>query len=322
MKAARITRLIRLLQALSSGDGKNADGLAAECGVSRRTIFRDLEALKTAGAPVHFDAERDCYAIAGAHFLPPTNFTSEEALAIICLASQATSDQMPPFLEAAHAAAKKLEASLPTALREQFQQLAASTHLRPTRRNPLTGKREVYQLLVDAQASRSVVKIEYESLTEWERITTLLRPYELLFSQRSWYVIGRSGMHKEVRTFNVGRIESAELTGDSFRRPKRFTLKGYLRNAWRIVPEEGPDSLVHLRFSEFVARNVAEVEWHPTQKCDVLEDGSLDYRVTVTGLNEISWWVLGYGDQVEVLAPQRLRKLISQRLASAVRIYQ
>ena len=40
-------------------------------------------------------------------------------------------------------------------------------------------------------------------------------------------------------------------------------------------------------------------------------DGSLDFHVTVSGLNEISWWVLGYGDQAEVIRPPELRRIVA-----------
>ena len=43
------------------------------------------------------------------------------------------------------------------------------------------------------------------------------------------------------------------------------------------------------------------------------DDGSADYHATVSGLNEISWWILGYGDQAEVLQPPELRQLIAGR---------
>jgi proteasome accessory factor B len=34
--------------------------------------------------------------------------------------------------------------------------------------------------------------------------------------------------------------------------------------------------------------------------------------VTVSGLSEIMWWILGYGDQAEVLEPPELRKRIRE----------
>jgi proteasome accessory factor B len=70
---------------------------------------------------------------------------------------------------------------------------------------------------------------------------------------------------------------------------------------------------VVIRFEKTVARNVAEVRWHRTQRSKFLDDGRLEYCVTVSGLHEISWWVLGYGDQAEVLEPPELRRLVADR---------
>ena len=68
-----------------------------------------------------------------------------------------------------------------------------------------------------------------------------------------------------------------------------------------------------------VADNVAEVAWHKTQRVVRNDDGTLDFHVTVSGLQEISWWILGYGDQAEVLQPAELRQLVAAR---AVRMAQ
>ncbi len=76
-----------------------------------------------------------------------------------------------------------------------------------------------------------------------------------------------------------------------------------------------------VRFSKLVARNVAEVSWHKTQRCEFQADGSLDFHVTVSGLGEITWWVLGYGDQAEVIKPPQLRALVAERAARVVERY-
>ena len=57
---------------------------------------------------------------------------------------------------------------------------------------------------------------------------------------------------------------------------------------------------VCIRFSPKVTRNVEEVLWHPTQQTSLIEDGSLRYEVDVDGLDEIAWWVLGYGKEAVV----------------------
>ena len=76
-----------------------------------------------------------------------------------------------------------------------------------------------------------------------------------------------------------------------------------------------------VRFSRLVAQNVAEVNWHKTQRLDWRDDGTLDFQVTVAGLNEISWWILGYGDQAEVLQPPELRRMVAERTRRMAAMY-
>ncbi|MCG8450597.1 MAG: WYL domain-containing protein [Pirellulales bacterium] len=320
MNLTRITRLLKLLQTLQSGKGQNADGLAKACRVSRRTIFRDLEALRGAGVPLKFSAAEERYHIPTAFFLPPTNFTAEEALSIIALASN-LGDKRIPFLGPARQAALKLESSLPGSLREQLRTITQSIQLNLQQVNPLEDKQEIYQRLVDALAKRRVVRICYDSLTEWEQIRTKLRPYHLLFSQRSWYVIGRSSLHKAIRTFNLGRIVELKMLREKYAVPRNFSLEKYLGNAWHLIPDAGREQNVHVHFQPLVARNVAEVVWHKSQQLAFREDGSLDFRVRVSGLQEIAWWILGYGDQAEVIKPAKLRKIIAGRVNNMQTLY-
>lgn len=321
MNLNRITRLLGLLLTLQSGQGQNASGLAKACGVSRRTVFRDLETLRAAGVPLEFDAESQRYFIPSSFFLPPTNFTAAEALSIIGLAGQVDSRNRLPFSEPARQAALKLESNLPSALREELQTATRSIQIRFGPVNPLESKEDFYHQIVDAIAKGRVVKITYESLTEWETIVTNLRPYRLLFSRRSWYVIGRSSLHREVRTFNLGRITAMKPMRKTYKIPRSFSLGRFLGNAWHLIPEPGQDHNVVIRFQPLVARNVSEVVWHKTQQIKFLEDDSMEFRARVSGLNEIAWWILGYGDQAEVLKPVKLRRLVARRAANMHAIY-
>lgn len=309
---SRIHRLLRIIGLLQAGRGYNVDALSVECEVSRRTIFRDLDILRLSGVPLVYDDQEQRYRIPSAYYLPPTNFTPEEALALIVLCHELGGDAALPFFSPARSAALKLESNLPARLRDYLRQVIRAVEIQPPPANPLAGQEGVYQLLLRAVAERRAVRIRYRSLAEGETIGTKLSPYRLLFSRRSWYVIGRSSLHRGTRTFNLGRILAAETLDDRYQIPRGFSIERYLRNAWHLIPEPGPDHQVVIRFSALVARNVAEVAWHKTQRTDFNPDGTMDFRVTVSGLNEISWWVLGYGDQAEVLAPPELRRLVAQ----------
>jgi predicted DNA-binding transcriptional regulator YafY len=321
MNIKRITRLLKLLQTLQSGSGQNVDGLAKSCGVSRRTMFRDLDALRHSGVPIEFDADSDRYSIPGAHFLPPVNFTAAEALSLMALAIEFGRDGRLPFQEPAHSAVMKLEGSLPPGLREQLRDISRAIGTRPAPVSTINEKCGVYRQLVEARAKCRVIRIEYDSLTEWERITTKLRVYQLLFCRHSWYAIGRSSLHGEVRTFNVSRVANLEMLPESYTIPKNFSLERHFRNAWYFIPGPGPDENVVVRFQPLVARNVAEVIWHKTQRVEFQDDGTLLFRAQVSGINEIVWWILGYGDQAEVLQPLKLRRLVAHRARVMVERY-
>lgn len=322
MKTKQIERLLHLLRLLqAAGRGYDAESLAEACGVSRRTIFRDLDLLRNAGLQLWYDEEQRRYKMPGPRMLPPTSFTSSEALALITLCHEIGGRHALPFLSEARSAVMKLENALPIKLREQVQASAEAIQINMPPVNPLDDHQGIYDELVNAAASKRSVRIVYEAAIDEGRIQTRLNPYHLLFSRRSWYVIGRSSVHREVRTFNVGRIQRLELLEDTFEVPRNFSVERFLHNAWHLIPERGPDHQVVIRFDKLVAKNVAEVVWHKTQATEFTEEGDLIFRATVSGLNEISWWILGYGDRAEVINPPELRRVIAGHASRMSRLY-
>ncbi len=289
--------------------------------MSRRTAFRDLETLRAAGVPLKFDKQTSRYSIEDDYFLRPTNFSVMEALAIVALTAEMGAGELP-FFGAASAAALKIQGALSPSLRREVQSLVRCINIRFNPLDRLEGAEAVFGQLIEALAQQRTLRIKYRSLTEWEEIETTLRPYQLLFNRHAWYVIGRSSAHGGPRTFNVGRIRSIEIQQQKYARPRGFSVERYLGNAWNIMPSPGPDENVVVRFAPLVASNVAEVVWHKTQRLEWLDDGSLDLHVRVSGLSEIVWWILGYGDQAEVIRPAKLRKLVAQRAHNLCQIYE
>ncbi|MCA9100707.1 MAG: WYL domain-containing transcriptional regulator [Planctomycetales bacterium] len=311
MKISRIKRLLQIIHLLQNRNGATPDSLTFDCGVSRRTIFRDLSLLRDVGVPYVFDEEERRYYLPAEYFLPPTNFTAQEALAVIVMCNELGNHSSVPLLSSARRAAAKLESGLPRELREYISSVSPKMAMQLVPNSAALIEPDHYETLVEAIARRESVRICYASYTEADDICTKLDPYRLLFSRRSWYVIGRSSMHRSVRTFNVGRISAVSELGDPYEIPAGFSLERYLRNAWHLIPEPGRDEEVHVRFDAMVAGNVAEVRWHKTQQTKFNADGSLDFHVIVSGLGEICWWILGYGDKAEVIRPPRLRALVA-----------
>jgi len=304
---------------LQSGRAYTADALASELEVSRRTVFRDLNMLEMANIPYYFDESRGGYSISQHFFLPPVNLTLGEALAILIVSSRARGGSHLPLLSECGKAALKLESALPPAVREHVGSIIHNVNfsLGPTASHE--GKADYFDQLAHALAERRVCRIGYNSLFEQAQLEIEIEPLRLTFMGRAWYLIAYSRMHKEIRTFKLVRISSLAVMGQHFEhRPD--VPENVFGNAWNMIPE-GQEYDVHLRFDKKVAGNVAEVQWHPTQQSSFNEDGTMDFQARVDGLGEIAWWILGYGDQVEVLSPVPLREKVREIVASMSSIY-
>jgi predicted DNA-binding transcriptional regulator YafY len=311
---------VKVIALLQAGKGQNADSLAKRLGVSRRTIFRDLEVLRVSAIPVLYDEGLNQYSIRSPFSLPAMHFSADEALALIILCHEAAGRQGIQFLEAAATAALKLESLLPHSLREEMRSKTGRIGVRLHPRGKIDHGAPIFKRLVDAIARQQIVRIAYHSATDRRVLDLKLSPYQLFFSRHSWYVIGRSSLHREIRTFHVGRIASLDNVGATFHLPLNFNLARYFGNAWHMIPE-GKDCEVTVRFHPKVAQNVADVGWHKSQRLVWNPDGSLDFHVTVSGFTEMSWWILAYGDQAEVLRPNELRELIRNHAKKLSKIY-
>lgn len=321
IKGRRILRLLKLVNLLQAGRSQTTRTLAAECGVSRRTVFRDLELLRQAELGIEFDEQTQSFVMNGRQSLPATSLTAAESLAVLALCHHVGNSHGLPFLDQASSAALKIESNLPAHVRDELSKELRTIELAAQAHNPLGGKSETFAALKRATVARQSVRMRYFDAGKRKEIQTKLNPYRIFFRRRSWYVVGRSSIHRSTRTFNIGRIRELTELDDAFRVPRGFSLKRYLRNAWDMIPGSGQDQRVKIRFSPMVARNVDEVLWHPTQKTRWQTDGTLIYEAKVSGLDEISWWILGYGDQAEVISPKTLKDIVKARLSAAINKY-
>ena len=320
MDTTRIHRLIRLLRLLQSGRDYDVDGLAATLAVSRRTVFRDLNVLKAAGVPLGFDKGTQRYSIGQDYFLPPINLTVGEALALMLVTRKALSRKVHPDYARAVEAAMKIEGAIPPGVQKHCGSILDKVEVRLPPTSNVEGVRQVMGTLQVALAQRRQVAARYESFAEREVIELVLHPYRLAFINRAWYVIGFSKTHDQVRTFKLERFEDIHLLDQPFTPEARFDLDDYFGNAWQMIRGD-TRSRVRIKFLPMVAGNVEEVLWHKTQRINWQPDGSIIFQVDVDGLNEISWWILGYGDQAVVLQPPELREMVLQRARGLVAHY-
>ena len=319
MKSSRISRIVQILTALQAGRSYAVNDLSKIFGTSRRTIFRDLKELQSIGVPYRYDAKAGGYSIEPEFFLPPVDLNLQEALSLLLLVHKASGQIQLPFKNSALLAALKIENNLPAKIRRYCNTALRSISTRGDAKAPMSGLDRTFGQLQKVIAQRRKVHIRYHSLFEREIIDTELCPYHLLYNRRAWYVLGLSSMHKSIRTFKLSRIKDLKTLEKYFPVGRDFDLHDYLGRCWSMIPQ-GQIHNIKLRFLAKVAENVTEVQWHSTQKVALNSDGSATVEFRVDGLGEIIWWILGYGDQVEVLAPKQLRKRVLETAKNMIKL--
>lgn len=319
MGVERVHRLLRLIALLQSRRARTAAELMAELGVSRRTLFRDLNILQMAGVP-YMHAPGEGYRLARADFLPPVSLTVPETLGLMLLAKQAAAHRNRPLIGPALSAIYKLLSSIPEPVRAACAETIEGVSIDPGAQIAGDTEARHYATLHRCVDEGRACLLRYHSPIEAEAMETLLHPYALHFAARAWYVLGWTAAHREVRVFKLARITALEPTDQLFEKPAGFTASAKLGNAWLLIPE-GREYRVVLEFTPKVATNVSEVRWHRTQEHEILTDGRCRMTFTVDGIGEIAWWVCGYADQVEVIEPPELRERVKTMLRAALERY-
>jgi predicted DNA-binding transcriptional regulator YafY len=316
-RAARYLRIAQVLHAHGEA-GISAAALAKQIGVSKRTVYRDLDAMDIdAGLAIWNDGGR--FGLEADAFLPPLALTLPEAMAFFLAArllSKAT-DELDPEIIGAFV---KLAQILPSVLAEQLHETTDA--FADTPRDEIFTR--VLRSLTEALAGRRVVEIEYRAGV-YDKTKSLrrlrLHPYAIEPSAhtRALYVIGFDEERQARRTFKVERIRSASLTPQTF--PSRHpSVAAEMQTAWDVIGDDTPVAIV-IRFDPAVAQRVAETRWHPSQIETTEPDGSLLWRARVSGVLEIRSWILGWGSDAEVLEPADLRDWIAGQHAAAAARY-
>lgn len=319
MASDRVNRLLQLITLLQTRTGWDAKSLAAELGVSTRTLFRDLNTLEESGIPCRSEDGGD-YKIQQGFFLPPISLSASEVLGLMQLTRFIGHHRERPFHAHALSAIYKMITNVPEPLRATCGQMLSNISIEPDPKLDIDAEQTTFIQLQQAIDMGRACRVTYAAVNGEGENTFEIEPYLLHHVNRAWYVLGKTDLHREVRMLKLVRIKELILLTRPFSKPSSYKISDKLGKAWRLLPE-GKVHKIELKFTPKVATNVSEVRWHESQQVDWNKDGSCTMRFEVDGLNEIAWWVCGYADQVEVIKPKKLREIVARMQQSAAALY-
>ena len=214
----RTDRLFRLLQIMRTlPPPLTAARLAAETGVSDRTLYRDIDALRSAGAVIDGAAGYG-YRLTEDPALPPQMFDQLEVEALVLGLSEVAARGDTALSTAAQAALSKITATLPERVQRQAAHAVSMVYrFGEARRAP-----EHLGLLRQATWDERAIDLTYR-----DRLGALstrrIWPLALIFLDNREMVLAWCCLRRDFRKFVIDQIDAFEVTADSFR-PRRVAL--------------------------------------------------------------------------------------------------
>jgi predicted DNA-binding transcriptional regulator YafY len=279
----------------------------------KRRFFEDRDELKRLGIEIRADQDpfsetsTELYSLpADAYYLEPVELDGEELAALAaCLA----------VLEHRFAYSQPLRLAL-LSLAQGRPELLAEAETPPLTVVPESREpAAALPKLQAAAAERKTVGFEYYAITRDETMLRTVDPYGLQLVAGEWYLIGWDHTREDLRTFRLSRIRSKvkhhTRRPHDFTPPADFDLATYRdRPAWQLAEPRGT---ARVRVSPAMAWWVA-AHWAHCGAVAQLDDGAIVYETAFADARPLLSWVLGLGDEAELLEPADLRTRISAEL--------
>jgi predicted DNA-binding transcriptional regulator YafY len=313
-----LARLLELLMILQTERYPNARRLAEVCAVSRRTIYRDLATLDAAGIRVMYHPDRQGYQLARECLLPPLQLDDLEALALLIMSRFWQADE--PFGLARHARSglAKIIRALPPQLRDRITRCG---ELLPEEPAPVeigeSRRHAILHTILSSLLNRKVFRLRSRDPQTGEAISTQLAAYRIARIAGEWSLVGYSSFHGGVRIFGIRCVEAAAPIDEPYAIPPRFRMGSHSSDVAADNP--GRFEFRHDVLLRFKSPAISMIDAAPAGETRCVRwdaSGELELALRVEISENLVCWILGFGDQIEVIRPEELREAVRQRALS------
>ncbi len=310
---SRTERLLELMIRLRSRGHFTVQELADECGVSRRTMLRDLQALSELGVPLaSTPGPGGGYTLAYPSRLVSPSLSVDEALGLIVSYEALLAYAESPLAASSLSAITKLRAALPP------DTVGGLDRLRE--RVAMIGPERVYHApllpaLLQAALAEAHLRIGYDSRGGTSE--RLIYPYGLVAALGFWYCACydyRRAAHAWLRADRVLWLERVEGT----ERHEPMSLQQWLRRSPDVA---GPLVRLHVTVT---AAGMKDLDWSPFASHLARDDagnGRIDLMVPAANLDYYARLFIRLGGEATVHAPPALIALLRERAEAVVARY-
>lgn len=306
----RLSRLLAITILLINRRRVTASELSERFGISVRTVYRDIEALREAEIPVTgCQGNNGGFAIMDNYRLSRQMLTFNDIVAICTtlkgINQSLKNSDIDTIIE-------KIGCMIPEEREEEF--ISRSEHFVFDISPWVFGNQQHYlDILYAAITKQYIISFIY---TDYNGSPTSrsVEPMSLVFKSNTWYLFAYCRKRNDYRIFKLSRMKNITDSNELFtRREKKYH---------DILPQQvRPKNPIELSL-RFVPNILPRIEsFYTSDQLTTLDDGSILATAIIDYDEWIYSWILGFGDQVEVIAPECIKKNLLERIAAMQKKY-
>lgn len=301
----KFDRVVTTLVLLQGKKIVTAATLAERFGVSLRTIYRDVQTLKTAGVPIIGDPGLG-YSIMEGYRLPPIAFSETEALALL------TAEKMIGSLAGAEAQAQysaamhKIRAVLRGADKQAVEALDSGLNIKLSRYHyelPQLPLQELFSSI----AKKQVIHLQYcgasGQVSERE-----VEPVGCYHQHGRWYLMGFCRTRQAYRNFLVNRMKRVRVLPECYEQ-EHVNLQTFLKEQEASLLAKRPAKQeIELIFDPSI-QVFAKRQKHAFGFVkEFVQEGNLHMVFENNSIEIMARWLISYGNSVTVVRPLALQQ--------------
>jgi predicted DNA-binding transcriptional regulator YafY len=308
----KIVLLVRLLNAIDEGrhsfealKDRIAEGTKRP---STRSLRRYLAVLADAGFPWYFDRPTNAYRFAEGYSLRRLDLSSGELFGLVALRSFGASiggaigtsiDELTDKMLGAARGVGHAAGSQPSPVAFRLSEIALDA----------SGEKAFSLFAAAERASRSVQFVYQDK--EGNRSKREADPYGFVVNSGRVYCVAYDHSRRDMRVFAIDSVSEVDMLARTFVKPSDFDVDAFAASSISGVMHGGAETTVRVRFAPRVAKAAAAARVVAERQIERASDGSIEIEYRVTDVDELARWVLGWGAQAEIVAPESVRERIA-----------
>lgn len=181
---------------------------------------------------------------------------------------------------------------------------------------------EVRDIVYSALLEGKKIEVEYTRRYTKTPSSYPVSPLGIVLRDGVLYLVCKIMDYSDIRQLAIHRINQAVLLDEEVTTSKEFSLRDYIEKESAFnYPESNDVIKLKIILDQGAAWHLTERKLSEDQKLIETKDGNYCLTASVANTAGLRWWLLGFGDGLEVVLPKSLRKEFKSISKAMAQIY-